>query len=868
MTDPGPPRSRLVWTLRHRRTTLLLCVAVMLMGIASAFTLTPGTAVRDMLPAQSPAAAAMDRVLTDFRLIDDLMVLVEPALQDDTDHDKLRAFAERFAAAMNQEEDVAYVRFDRGETIARTKLLNDLAWSQAWSRLNDDQRRGLRERLTPNAMRTALEKRAAELAAPGARPAAWRDALADDPLGLLRWLEESSHDDEASRIEFFESLPTEDQADLETDLALGVDGRSLLIRIGGTRPANDLPYSQALVRRTQAAIKAANTDELLWQLTGPHAIANYSASSTKRDMVVSMVVSLGLITFLFFVVYRDHRTLPITLLTVNGGIVVAFGLYALGRGQLSPVTATCGAVLAGLGIDYCVHLLAHARSRKPEDLGQAMRRMTPILGAACVTSAIGFAAVGASGVRALTEFAVLGVLGLACTLAMTLTFLPAALASASTSVSTPSEDKGAPDASDNRLSDWLIPLVSALFSHSRRWLFLTAMTAGMAASWLLLIGTDQVRFASDLEAMHAVPNPPLEAQALITERFAVRPSVLFVHLDADDPASLLNRAQTLNRSLRDFRKKHPHLYSHFDLGMLLSPPIPQEAEPKPDAKRTLADFDAAVADSPFRAESFSGFRTRLATALNPAERPDWNSLRGAQEDVEPVLPRSFFNGSAANQSLAVLTLDTPWELLEEREALLSDLRLALAKVPGSTLTGLAVVGAEMQEALAGVTERLVWIAGVSVIVWLCVFFRNPWEVMAALFPAVLGLLVLAALIGLTGIELHAANLIALPLTLGLGVDDGIFLVAVARRVRRSQGTVQTLQRELATAAAAIVITSLTTLLAFGSLAFTRTPAIESLGLLSAVGIVSCLLASLFGLIPILAMSHTGRRRATPSHGTA
>ncbi len=849
------PPPRLPWVLRHRRAALLLGIAAMLLGVVSALSLRPGTAVRDMLPAASPAAAALDRVFTDFRLIDDLMLLVElPAPSNAASPTnasnvlRLRTFAERVAEALRSDADIAYVRYDRADHAMRAAFLRDLAWSQAWWRLDDTQRQGVHERLAPGAMQEALARRAAELAAPGQRPAAWWDSLQRDPLGLLAWLRSSGP---APRDVQNSALDDPAHAADTPTLDWSIDGRALLIRIGGTRPANDLAYSESLVQRVNLAAEAANTDGLTWQLTGPYAIASFSASATKRDMIVSIFVSLGLLTLLFFVLYRDHRTLPMILFTVNGGIVVAFGIYALGRGNLSPVTATCGAVLAGLGIDYCVHLLAHARSRRPEHLAEALRVMTPTLGAACVTSAIGFAAVAASGVRALAEFAVLGVLGLTATLAMTLMFLPAALAR-------PTDAPADEGHGDDRLSKWAQPLVSTLFVRPNRWLFVTAVIGGMAGAWLYLGGAQAVRFADDLEAMHAVPNPPLHAQADITERFGLRPSVLFVHLAAPDAHALIGRAAQLQAALDALQTDHPHIHSHWALGGVLIPTDATSDRTPPDAQEALAAFDDAVERSPFRPDAFAEFRRLLAIALQPSRDPPWDTLRGQRALIEPLMPRAFFEQQAPTQTLAIVNLDTPWELLDERSALLDDLRVAIADVPGATLTGLSVVGAEMQQALASVTQRLVWVAGLAVLAWLSLFFRNPWEVMAALFPAIVGLLVLYAAIGLLDIELHAANLIALPLTLGLGVDDGIFLVAVARRVRRSGGTQADLREGLSAATAAIVVTSVTTLVAFGSLAFTRTPAIQSLGLLSAVGIFACLVASLLGLIPALAMSHTRR----------
>ena len=61
------------------RRAVAVGVLCMLLGLGSALTLRPGTAVEDMLPEDSASAEAMGRVLRDFRLIDDLVVLVDPA---------------------------------------------------------------------------------------------------------------------------------------------------------------------------------------------------------------------------------------------------------------------------------------------------------------------------------------------------------------------------------------------------------------------------------------------------------------------------------------------------------------------------------------------------------------------------------------------------------------------------------------------------------------------------------------------------------------------------------------------------------------------------------------------------------------------
>jgi uncharacterized protein len=86
---------------------------------------------------------------------------------------------------------------------------------------------------------------------------------------------------------------------------------------------------------------------------------------------------------------------------------------------------------------------------------------------------------------------------------------------------------------------------------------------------------------------------------------------------------------------------------------------------------------------------------------------------------------------------------------------------------------------------------------------------------------------------------------------GLGVDYGILLVGTARSAERSGRGREGLLAALTSSCHAIVIAAATTALSFGSLAFTSTPAMRSLGLLLAVGITACLVATLFALLPLL-----------------
>jgi hypothetical protein len=130
-----------------------------------------------------------------------------------------------------------------------------------------------------------------------------------------------------------------------------------------------------------------------------------------------------------------------------------------------------------------------------------------------------------------------------------------------------------------------------------------------------------------------------------------------------------------------------------------------------------------------------------------------------------------------------------------------------------------------------------------VLVLLFLHFRNPRWVGMALTPLLAGVAYMLGASALLGIDLNPANAVAIPLILGIGIDDGIHIV---HRYRESKNVGQAVQLT----GRAVIMTSLTTMVGFGSLSTSHFPALASLGQLALLGIGSCLFTSLF-LLPSL-----------------
>ena len=117
------------------------------------------------------------------------------------------------------------------------------------------------------------------------------------------------------------------------------------------------------------------------------------------------------------------------------------------------------------------------------------------------------------------------------------------------------------------------------------------------------------------------------------------------------------------------------------------------------------------------------------------------------------------------------------------------------------------------------------------------------------------------ILGICNIDLNPANLIVLPLILGIGVDDGVHVIHDFRMqtgpYRTSPSTIN-----------AIMLTSLTSMIGFGSMLVAAHRGLASLGLVLVIGVGSCLFVSLVTLPAILTLADRMKSRAGDTDNSA
>jgi hypothetical protein len=125
-------------------------------------------------------------------------------------------------------------------------------------------------------------------------------------------------------------------------------------------------------------------------------------------------------------------------------------------------------------------------------------------------------------------------------------------------------------------------------------------------------------------------------------------------------------------------------------------------------------------------------------------------------------------------------------------------------------------------------------------------FRSLPLALLAMVPLVIGAVWMVGVMQISGLQLTLLNVIGVPLILGIGIDDGVHLLHRYRA--EGAGKVKTV---FTSTGKAVLLTSLTTMLAFGSLVFATYRGLGSMGIALFIGVGTCFFASVLLLPPLL-----------------
>jgi predicted RND superfamily exporter protein len=251
--------------------------------------------------------------------------------------------------------------------------------------------------------------------------------------------------------------------------------------------------------------------------------------------------------------------------------------------------------------------------------------------------------------------------------------------------------------------------------------------------------------------------------------------------------------------------------------------------------------------------------SRLQQALFDDLAETFQALQ-TQDDSSPLsikdLPatlRDRFVGVTGKYLLMVYPRDDVWKR-ENQKKLIDQIQTI-----DPNATGTPVQLYHYTDLLKRSYEEAARYSLIAIALLVLIHFRSPLSVALALVPVGIGFLWLVGVMGVLHLSLNPANIMTLPLVIGIGVTNGIHIL---NRYAEEQ-TANILARSTGKA---VLVSGLTAIAGFGSLALAKHRGIQSLGLVMSIGLATCMIAGLTFLPALLNL--LGKDKKRPSSDNA
>jgi uncharacterized protein len=612
------------------------------------------------------------------------------------------------------------------------------------------------------------------------------------------------------------------------------------------------------IRQAVADLDLASKYQARVRLTGPVPMNDDQFATIKENAALNAFLTIAVVLFILWMALRYWQIILAVFIALAVGLSITAALGILMVGAFNLISVYFAVLFVGLGVDFGIQYSVRYRAERHEVDGlyealmHAGRRAGAPLTLAALATAAGFLSFLPTAYRGLSELGLIAGVGMLIAFLTSITLLPALL------------HKLKPGSEPHPLGyQWLAPVDEFLERHRTPILVITA---------LLIVGASPLLYwlKFDFNPMN-LRNPNVESVATYLELqgqpdnaandiVALEPSLKA----ADDVAAKLQalpqvaRVTTLSTFIpTEQEQKLPLIQNAAEtLDPALSPdkvsPPPTDAENIAIINSTVAALNRFAAQSPGPGADAA---KRLAAALDKLAKGDQAARQRAEVAFVQPLQIQLDNLRRSLKAQQVTRDNLPPELVnqwitkdgqarievmpsgnENDNTTLREFARDVQNVEPNATEGPVSILEARRTVITAFLEAGAW-ALLSIAVLLWITLRRLGDVLLTLIPLLVAGLVTLEICAAIGMPLNFANIIALPLLLGVGVAFKIYYIMAWR-----EGQTRLLQSVLTRA---VTFSACTTATAFGSLYFSSDPGTSSMGKLLAISLLTTMTAAAF-----------------------
>ena len=593
---------------------------------------------------------------------------------------------------------------------------------------------------------------------------------------------------------------------LQNGFLTTTNGQHILFFLNPKYEGNDSGHNAEFVQilnQLQDTINAQNEGKVRTYFFGAPFVSVSNASQIKTDIISTVFISLTVLCLLLMFFYRSVYVPFIAFIPSVFGVLTALAVLYVLKGSISAISVSMGAVLLGVTIDYSLHILTHYKVvHNTKELYKAVT--LPIL-LSSVTTAISFLCLLFVHSEVMRDLGIFASVGIMVSAGLSLVLVPHFYRSNKKVV----------------VRKTFLDRVGAYPFHQNKW---------VVAVCLGLIGVSffffqKVKFNGDIAAINYMNERAKTAQLQLEAITDSGYQSVYAAAYGNTLDEALQHNYQLYQALQHYEATDS--IRHFSsVARVVLPQSEQQrridqwqrfwAEHQSSLEKQLQEYGAAV-----------GFKERTYAPFFELLNEDFGVINLTTYKELSALPIDDF----ISEKDGFYTIANLVKLrAEEREAF-------IASAEKNTPT-IVIDRKHLNETFLGKLKDdillLVNYSSVAIFLILLFFFRRIELALLALVPIAITGVVTAALMYFLGIEFNVFSMIVCTLVLGHSVDFSIFMTCALQR-QYTNG-----RNELPVYKTSVLLASITTFLAIGTMVFAKHPALKSIAAVSVLGIFTAL----------------------------